>query len=423
MNSPDIEKIYKRNFWALLVEATCFVGAAATMSTTGVVALFINAMTGSTVIVGLAITVQSLFMIAGQLTGAPFTRSIRRLPETLTKIMLAERFIPFFMALPLFLAVDGHWAVGIFLVFFGMFWFFEGSMAVPWAELCARAIKPDLRGYTIGMQVTAGGISSLLVGLLITWLLATPLLDVNYRFGVIFMTGGVLFLASLLGMRLIRDPNPIGVPEKPHIRKFYSQIPKVIRNSKHLQRVLLARLPAFIGFASLPFMLVFGSATLDLSDAQVSWLVYANIIGGLLCGISMGAVSRRFGNKPVIIMCNTGVLISLCMAILLTVYPVLGYTWLFLTCLLSSLSLSCWFGYFTYLIDIAPKVERPYFMVVDACIGIPFSFIGYAMGALINSYGYVPAFLLSAVFAIAAIILSTFLLSKHKIIAMREQSV
>lgn len=134
----------------------------------------------------------------------------------------------------------------------------------------------------------------------------------------------------------------------------------------------------------------------------------------------MGAISRRFGNKPVIILCNLGVLISLCMALLLIIFPFLGYAWLFSTCLLASLSMSCWFGYFIYLIDIAPKEHRPVYMVIDACISIPFSFIGYATGALIDRWGFAPPFVISAVFAVTAMVLSTFLLSKRKIAALQE---
>jgi len=106
---------YNRNYWAMAFEGSCFMGGIAIMSTSGTIALFINAMTGSKSLVGLAVTVQALFMFFGQLTSGPFVRSIRKIPEFLFKGMLIQRIIPLFMALPLLLGLI-DWSVGIFLI-------------------------------------------------------------------------------------------------------------------------------------------------------------------------------------------------------------------------------------------------------------------------------------------------------------------
>jgi len=409
------DKLQKRNYIALICEGTSFTGAATVISTSGAIALFINAMTGSRTLVGLAITIQSLFMIAGQLTGAPYVRSIKRLPETLFKAMCIERVIPFFMAIPLLFRLSGNTSVIIFLALFGFFWFFEGVLSVPWGELCARAVKPELRGHMMGVITATGGIASLLVGLFLTWLLATPVFDDYQRYATMFLFAGVIFLTSLIGMKFIRDPNPLEKTETPHTIRFYKQIPSIIRQNKSLQKILLARIPAFIGFFSLTFMVVFGVGTLDISEVQVSWLVYANIIGSLIGGILLGEASRRFGNKAVIIICNFMILITLGMAISLSFRPALGYAWLFSICALASFSLTSWIGYFNYVLDIAPKEIRSSFLVIDACIGIPFSFTGYAMGALIDNLGFNLVFYIGAFFSVIALLLNTRLMSKSQV--------
>ena len=417
-----MQKGFDRNYWALMMEGTMFTGGIVTLSTNGVVALFIYTMTESNTLLGLAVTLQALLFTFGQLLGAPYVSTIRKLPEFLCKVMATQRTIPLLMAIPLFFSAPRHWAIIIFLILFGSFWFIDGINTVPWGELCARALKPELRGHMMGMQITVGGVLALIVGLLITWLLATPTLDDYRRFGFIFILGGALLLTTAICIRVVRDPNPTIKPEEFNIKQFYAKIPSIIRHSEPLKYVIIARMPSYIGLASLSFLVLFGVSTLSLSDAQASWLVYANIIGGIIGGVLLAEASRRYGNKATILMCNFGVVIAMGMAILLSFNPGLGYVWLFVMCALGSLSAGSWFGYFNYFIDIAPNKERSAYQIIGQCIGIPFSFIGVLMGALIDIHGYVATFIICGIFAFITILMSLKLLSKQKVAALAAEN-
>ena len=412
---------YNRNYWAMATEGSCFMGGTNILSTSGAVALFISAMTGSMALVGLAVTIPTLASLIGQLATAPYLRSIRKLPEFIMKTMLFQRLVPLYMAVPLFFGAAGGWSVGIFLVLLGVFWFCDGFMSVPWGELCVRAINPELRGHMMGMQVTLGGIVSLLTGLLLTWLLATPILSENYRYAMVFVLAAVILLPSLIFMGLVRDPSPIGQPEKLHMREYYRGIPSVIRNSRPLRLAVIARMPAYVGFSAVTFMVVFGSSALHLTEAQISWLVYANIIGGLAGGFFLGETSRRFGNKKTILLCNLFVILTISMAVSLVFFPGLGYPWLFATCVFSGLTLNSWIGYFNYFLDIAPDKERSAFQVIGASIGIPFSFVGYAMGAVIDRWGFLTAFMIGGVFSVTGFLLSFRLLSRRQIYELQDE--
>ena len=418
----NLKKGFDRNYWALVMEGTMFNGGAVTIATSGVVALFIYTMMESNTLLGLAITLQGLLFTFGQLLGAPYVRTIRKLPEFLCKVMATQRTIPILMAIPLFLSVSRHWAVTIFLILFGLFWFIDGANTVPWGELCARAVKPELRGHMMGVMTMAGGILSLLMGLLVTWLLATPRLNDYRRFAFIFVLGGVVFLTTAICIRFVHDPNPITKPEKLNVKLFYAKIPSIIRHSSPLKYIIIARIPSYIGLASLSFLVLFGAHTLNLSDAQTSWLVYANIIGGIIGGAVLGGASLRYGNKAIILMCNLGVVIAMAMAIILSLNPNLGYVWLFVMCALGSLSASSWFGYFNYFIDIAPTKERSEYQIIGQCVGIPFSFVGVAMGAMIDIHGYVPIFIICGIFALITIVFSLRLLSKQKVAALAAEN-
>ena len=391
------------------------------MATSGAVALFIDNMTGSITLVGLAITLQALCMLIGQLIGAPYVQSIRNLPRTLFISMSWQRIIPFLMAVPLFLGAGGYTAVGIFLVLFGVFWMFDGIITMPWSELTARTIRSDLRGHMMGMQVAIGGSVSLLTGLLLTWLLATPVLTDHFRFGYIFVLTALLLIVSVIFIRLVKDPKPTEKPVKPNYKQYYSEFPKIIKENKLLQRALIARIPGYIGFSVITFMVVFGAHTLDITETQVSWIVYFKIVGGLAGGILLGETSRRLGNKLVIMLCNIGVLVTLTMAMILIYSPGLGYIWLIAICVSSSLWQNNWLGYMSYIFDIAPREYRPAFIVIGNCIGIPFSFVGYAIGAIIDKWGYPIAFTIGSVTAVIALIASTRLMSKKQIKTLNIQ--
>jgi len=410
-----LKKGVDRNYLALMMEGTFFTGGMAVLSTSGAIALFINTMTGSHTLIGLAVTLQALAISSGQLFGAPFVNTIRKLPKTLFKIMLVPRVVIFLMAVPLLFGISGQWSVNIFLILFAVFWLGDGFTSVSWGELCARAVKFELRGHMMGILTTVGGFLSLLVGLLLAWLLATPTLTDDMRFALIFILAGILFLLSAVFILFVRDPSPLSKTEKYNIKKFYAKVPSIIRHSKPLQHVLIARIPSYVGFASVSFLVVFGANALHLSDVRVSWLVYANIVGGIIGGVLLGEASRRYGNKSVILWSNFGVVIAMIMAVLLAMHPSLGYLWLFLLCVLGSVTASNWFGYLNYFLDIAPKEERSEYQIIGQGIGIPFSFAGVAMGALVDVHGYIAMFVVCGCFALFSIGLSFRLLSKGKV--------
>jgi len=399
----------------MLFEGAAFMGGISVMATSGAVALFIDNMTGSITLVGLAVTLQALCMLIGQLLGAPFVQTIKDLPGTLFIGMTWQRLIPFVMAVPLFLGFGGYTAVGIFLVLFGIFWMWDGIITMPWSELTARAIKPELRGHMMGMQVAIGGSVSLLTGLLLTWLLATPTLTDASRFGFIFILTSSVLMTSIFFIRLVKDPKPIVVPQKADFKKYYSKLPAIIKESKPLQHALIARIPGYIGFSVITFMVVFGTHTLDITDSQISWLVYSKIAGGLLGGVLLGEASRRFGNKIVILLCNAGVLVTLSMALMLIFTPSLGYVWLIALCIGSSLWQNNWLGYMSYMFDISPRELRPAYIVIGNCIGIPFSFVGYGIGAIIDRWGYSVAFTIGSITAVIAILASLRLMSRKQL--------
>ena len=414
------KKGYDRNYFAMLLEGASFMGGITVMAAGGAVALFIDNMTGSITLVGLAITIQALFILAGQLIGAPLVQSIRNLPKTLFYGMTFQRIIPFVMAVPLFFGFGAYTSVIIFLVLYSLFWTLDGIITMPWGELTARAIKPELRGHMMGMQAAFGGGISLLTGLLLAWLLATPLLSDNHRFGYVWVLTGVIIITSVIFIRLVKDPSPISAPERPDFKKYYAKIPALIKESKLMQHAIIARIPGYIGFSVITFSIVFGANALDISETQISWLVYSKIVGGLIGGILLAETSRLFGNKIVIILSNAGVLITILMSIALIYFPSLGYIWLVIICALAALWANNWLGYMNYMIDIAPKENRPAFFMIGNCIGIPFSFIGYGIGAIIDTWGYATAFILGCITAIIAIILSMRLLSRRHIKALSK---
>ena len=410
-----------RNYWAMTFEGSTFIGGIAVMSTAGSVALFINLMTGSKTLVGLAVTIQSLLQLIGQLIVAPYVRSIRNLPKYLTKIVLAQRVLPILISIPLFIGVSNHWSVTIYFILISIFWFFDGLVMLPWSEFCARAIQAEKRGQMMGLQITVGGIVSLLTGLLLTWLLATPVLTDNHRFAFVFLLAGIVFSSSAIFLPMFRDPAPIKNPQKEPMGVYYKRVPTVVKNSKSLQGVLFARIPAYFAFSSATFIVVFGVSALSLSSIQTSWLVYANIVGNLIGGVLLGEISRRLGSKAIILLCNLGVIIALGMAISLALFPTLGYAWLFATCALASMMQSNWLGYHTYFLDISPAHERSVFQVVGNSIGIPFSLVGYLIGAIVDRWGFVSAFALGVTAGVLAVILGTRLQSKRAIQAFIEQ--
>ena len=110
------------------------------------------------------------------------------------------------------------------------------------------------------------------------------------------------------------------------------------------------------------------------------------------------------------------------MSVAIAYIPGIGYIWLFITCALGGVVVNNWFGFFNYILDIAPREERSEYQLLGQLIGVPFSFTGLAMGAVIDNFGYITMFIICGIFAVTTLILSFPLLSKEKIIQlMRNQ--
>ena len=85
------QKDYRRNYWALVFEGACFMGGVTLLATNGVVALFINTMTGSNTLIGLAVTLHLLFFNISQIFSAPFIRNIQNLPKFIFKANMIDK--------------------------------------------------------------------------------------------------------------------------------------------------------------------------------------------------------------------------------------------------------------------------------------------------------------------------------------------
>jgi MFS family permease len=190
-----------------------------------------------------------------------------------------------------------HW---VFAVIVSVSTLANSICAVAWAASMTDVVPLHIRGKYFGRRNMIFGFWTLLV-VLVAGYLAEHYDNSLEIFGLIFVAAAWLRLTGLYFLTRMKFP--------PHILavrqegESLSEYLAVFRNRDYLWLVL------FIGFWGLmlnlgmPFYSVYVLRELPLSMGGLTLLTTLSTLGGLVALPTWGALSDRFGNKPVLMTC------------------------------------------------------------------------------------------------------------------------
>jgi MFS family permease len=267
----DNPRQVKRNLCALLLDVISYwVGAAFTDPMT-VLLLLMHRLGATPTILGLCIALRFAaqygvqvfvaYIMHGKPQQKPFlvwAVGLSRLP------MVALPFVIFHARTPRSSAVALWVTIGVLaLVGLG-----EGLGAIPWTEIVARAFPTITRGRFLTAAQTSAGI----LNILIAWLLVTRTLSLPYPLNYTVLVGlsACMFQLSTVGLLLIDEPPvPTAGPapaERPPLREYLAELPKMIRADKTFARLVTIQLFVNSGWAALPFYVTYATHRFHLAD-------------------------------------------------------------------------------------------------------------------------------------------------------------
>src|SRR5689334_16601435 len=175
--------------------------------------------------------------------------------------------------------------------------------AVAWAASMTDLVPLHMRGRYFGRRNMTFGVWTLIVVLAAGWFA-----EKNHNsleiFGIIFAFGSLLRFIGLFFLTRMKFPAHVMSKRQEHER--LSEYISVFRDRNYMWLVLFIGVWGFALNAGAPFYSVYVLRELPLSMGGLTVLTTLGTLGGLLSLPSWGALSDRFGNKPVLMTCALG---------------------------------------------------------------------------------------------------------------------
>jgi len=424
---PHFRPNYRFNFTVGVVNAVFFMFGIAFMSPTTVLPNFVNELTDSKFLIGLASALHVGCWALPQIITSGWVERSR----SKKSIYLAGNAVRMtlgglaFLSVFLLLRMSTGLALACFMILYGASMVFGGVGGLALTELFGNLIPSHRRAAFFSFRFLFGGsILTIVAGMIVTEILDRPSdypFPRNYE--ILFGTGWLLMLVGCLPMLLIRENPPEEPPERKPLLSGLFRTPAYLRADEGFRTLIMSRLLGMASRMSWPFFIILAREDLGLKESIVGTFLIVQTAGALVGNLFWGSVSTRLGNRTIIRVCSAAEVIAPLYAALVGLWLryygtdlppeaiafALGPTFFFMG--------MTWHGSFTgvisYVLDMAPEDRRPTYMgIVNTVIGV--ATLTMLLGGLIADWlGLMGVFVLSTVCAAAGLARS-FRLQEHR---------
>jgi MFS family permease len=387
---------FRRNFTLTALNGAFFNFAAAFLSDTTVLPLFISNLTGSRILVGLAGSLERASWPLPQVIVAPFAeRTERKMP-----IYLYTAALRFFSLLCLSIVVFtvGRYSTFLFLSLFFMIlaiYSLSGGVAGPaFMDIVAKAIPAEKRGSLWAIRISVGSGLAVVGGFIVRYLLNALPFPKNY--GCIFLASTGLVAVGLILFSFVVEPVQPVTKRRKSLREHLVEGRVIFRRDPNYRGLVQVRLLIGILFMATPFYVVYAREMAGIEESAVGLLLAAQMLGLMLSNILWGNIANRLGSRLVLIgTALTGTIPPLAaLGVPLFSPGQLYFALLFFFIGVSGAGLRL--GYSTFLLDIASPLKRlTYIGFINTTIA-PVLFLPTIGGTIVEIISYRPLFVIAA---------------------------
>ncbi|WP_163381754.1 MFS transporter [Cyclobacterium sp. SYSU L10401] len=284
------------------------------------------------------------------------------------------------------LKLEGSTAGWLILILLALYSCCSGVASIAFKDVTAKTISKGKRGQMLGMRATLGGVFTLLAGGLILADLS-GVTDRNPLF-LLVLSGALLWVISGFIFSLIKEDKGAtsgGRSPAEEVRTAW----QFWKNDANLRRFILARgLLMAIPLAQ-PFFVILGKEEIGSEVANLGILVIAAGLANVISSPFWGRFADKSSKKMMVVVGLLGAL----NIVLMSLFPFWpeplqnSYVFAFLFLVQVMAHGGARLSRKTYLIDFAPREERPsYVSLANTAIGI-FTLIGAGLGALAGILG------------------------------------
>jgi len=382
----------RRNFGAFLADYVFFGLALAFIGQNTVLPAFVRQLTASPLLIGLNGTINTVGWLLPQLVAARYLRHKARKKRYLLIPGLVGRPAFFLLALALLLG-GAQWPGFMLALAFALMALFritDALGAVAWFDILGKALPSNRRSHLFGWGQILSGLLSIGAGLLINFILghAGPVFPQNYA--IIFLIAGVIMVFSWVAEVFIYEPKSESEVEPTSSLPFRQQLIHIWRRDRNFRLFIAVRLLVGLSDLSIPFYVVFARDVLAVDEAAVGSFTSAQIVGGMVGAVILGALYDRWGGKRAV---QFGVgaaafapIWALALPWLFPGYQSgLVYAFGLVFVALGLLQSAYMQGFYNYLLDLSPAGERStYVALANAINGVALAPVALTGGAILK---------------------------------------
>ena len=266
-----------------------------------------------------------------------------------------------------------------------------GSSSVAYMDIISKTIEPLRRARFFSLGNFIGGFFTIFIGFLVSYILSD---DSGFVFpndyALLFSGVAVMAVISLIVFLRIHEPiRPVQSARKTfwqHIK----QGPHFLQTDRNYRQFIVYRIFVNVGRMCMPFYVPYALDKLSISDSTIGLFLAVGAVSGVLSNVLWGYMSERYGVRWILVctalLACTAPLVAICVQYISPVWQLPCY---FLTFVLGGASMSgMMVGFMTYMINIAPPLNRPTYIGFMNTLVFPFGFMPVVAGQLIQWIGY-----------------------------------
>ena len=416
------EKVYRKNFFAFLIDGILFSVAMGTIGATTVIPDFIRHLTSSEILIGVSSSIFDFGWTLPQLFIARYIVRVERKKWWFVGPNLPVRFVILLFAVAVvLLGKDQPAAILIaFLLCYSIASIGDGIVGVPWADLIGTSLDNRWRARMLGIMSASAGIIMLLASPLIGVILSEQGPGFPNNYALLFGAAGLMFALSIIPTLFIHElPGGKAVDKLPSMAEFLPSLGRVLRHDTAFRAILGARLLTSLFVMAGPFYIGFATVQLGMSSKDaVPVLLAMQTIGSVLGALVYTWLGARSNLKYI----RLALLVAALLPISALIASVAGPLPLYFGFFASGLTVSNLFlSYQNWVITHATPDQRPtyagLFNTISAVISLVAPFIA---GTLAQEIGYESLFIVALLMVLGALAVSIIYVRDPQLIPVLE---
>jgi MFS family permease len=348
-----------------------------------------------------AVIGQSSWYLPQLFAAGPTEKLARKKPVVVNLGFFTERLPVWFMPVAALMSIKYPLlALVIFFLSYAAHGLGAGIIAPAWTDMLARIFPVNRRGRFFGITAFVGTGLGALGALFSGWLLKTFPFPTNFAYA--FFLAALAINLSWVFLALTRESAQPVPPEIKRQRTWsWDKIASILRSDKNFRRYLIVRLLASFGNMAVGFITVAAIQRWSVPDATVGLYTAALLVGQTVGNLAAGFIADRVGHKRSLQVGLSGIVAAYLLA-WLSPDPIWFNLVFFLVGVATGIAIVS--GVLINMEFSRPERRPTYVGIANTTMGIG-SVASPLVGGLLALRGYNLLFVMSAMFALAALIM------------------